>query len=201
MSFFSDMIGGLGNIIGETVGTVVDPFDAGYGDVFRDLGDTAQKFSEQYGDTIMAASALAAGGGALLGGTGAAGASTGMGAGVNVGSIASPAAGGMGSGAMAGLGSLAAPTGGATAATGGMGAMGYNAAGSVAGVESAGLLDSLGSFMNVENFNTGMGLMQAADSMTSPQVQPMQLRSNARGAAAYMTPEAPRVEKTYGGLI
>lgn len=183
MSFFSDFLGGFAELTGDVIGTVVDPFDTGYGDIFKDFGETAGKFAEDYGDNIMLAAGGATLGGAFAAPAAGGGASAGMGSAINVGSIASPAAGGLGTAA--------------TVGTGGLGTMGASTAGSVAAPAAGGAAGLL----TMDNFNTGMDLLNTADQLNQKQqMQQMQLKSG-RGAASYQTQEAPRVEKTYGGLI
>ncbi|QEG09199.1 hypothetical protein CPT_Phriendly_047 [Vibrio phage Phriendly] len=199
MGFFSNLMGGISEGIMNVVSYAADPFDTGYGEKIRDFGDKAKAFSENHGDKVMAAGALYGGGASLLGGGGAAAGGTGMGSGIELGSLAAPASGGMGSGAMATVGSISAPTGGMGAASGGIGALGFNTAGTIA--SPAASASSWKDYMTLENAEKGYDLLNQADQMTQqPQLQPQQLRSG-RGAAAYMAPEQPRVEKDYGGLI
>jgi len=142
---------------------------------------------------VLGGGALAAGAGGGAAGGGGAAAGGGFGSGAAVGS------GSLGSGAFASMGSMSAPAGGATATTGGLGASGAattsltpTAASSGA---SSGLLGSGGDYLS--NINQGVNLIQNLQGQ-APQ---MQLQSPLRGARSYQTNEAPRVEKTYGGLI
>ncbi|BBI55070.1 hypothetical protein KIT05_19 [Vibrio phage KIT05] len=139
---------------------------------------------------VLGGGALAAGaGGGAAGGSGAA-AGGGFGSGAAVGS------GGLGSGAFASMGSMSAPAGGATATSGGLGA-GAASTTSLTPAASSGAPAAAGAGDYLSNINQGMNLLQNLQGQP-PQ---MQLQSPLRGARSYQTNEAPRTEKTYGGLI
>lgn len=135
------------------------------------------------------------GGGALAAGAGG-GAGGGAAAGGGFGSGAAVGSGGLGSGAFASMGSMSAPAGGATATSGGLGA-GAASTTSLTPAASSGAPAAAGAGDYLSNINQGVNLLQNLQGQP-PQ---MQLQSPLRGARSYQTNEAPRTEKTYGGLI
>ena len=188
MSFFSKLMGNIGEGIMNVVSYAADPFDTGYGEKIRDFGDKAKDFATDYGDAIMLTTAAAAGGSALMGG-GAAGAggsgaaSTGFGSAVNTGSIAAPSAGGMGSGAMSSVGSIAAPSGGATATTGGLGASSYGTVGSVSAPAAEGGMSLLDMAKTGYDYaDKGMSAYNKVKQATTP--EPMQTQQQRLGRGA-----------------
>lgn len=181
MSFFSNLIGDFGEVLGDSLNYITDPFQTGYGEVFKGLGDVAEEFSDNYGDMVMAATAAYGAGSVGAGATGSEFGSTAMldstamGSGIDVGTVAAPSSGGLGSGVSNSLSLTSAES-----------------------VGGSGLLSSVGDYATYDNFQKGMGLIEAAQGQPQPQ---MQLKNNLRGARSYETPVAPTAEKTYGGLI